>query len=228
MQQFDVAIFGKLKKLRTDYDAHAAATTGIHGAVSTATASKLVIRDANGRAQFADPAVDADVATRGWVNAGLATKGTVTSVGSGTGLTGGPITGSGSLSLANTAVTPATYTLATITVDAQGRITAASNGTGGVASVGASSPLASTGGANPSISIQASTAGQNGYMSSTDKAKLDGIASGAQVNAVTTVFGRTGAITADAGDYTVQKITGITVSVSSPSGGSNGDIWFKV
>jgi hypothetical protein len=69
----------------------------------------------------------------------LASGSGVTSISTGTGLTGGPITSTGTISIDNTAVTAGSYTLANFTVNAQGQITAASNGTALVSSFTAGS-----------------------------------------------------------------------------------------
>jgi len=48
-------IEGNEAQLRADLDAHTAATVGVHGATSAATANRLVIRDSDAQAHFGTP-----------------------------------------------------------------------------------------------------------------------------------------------------------------------------
>ncbi len=52
------------KAAASDLTNHAGLTTGVHGAVSAATASKIIIRDAAGRAKVAAPAAEDDIALK--------------------------------------------------------------------------------------------------------------------------------------------------------------------
>ncbi len=83
-----------------------------------------------------------------WVPVGSG-GGSVVLINTGTGLTGGPITISGTISMANTAVTPGSYTHTNFTVDAQGRLTSASTGT--IAGSGTGATLIKTGNAEPYV-----------------------------------------------------------------------------
>lgn len=149
-------------------------------------------------------------------------SGTVTSVdaaaGTGISVSGGPITASGTITITNTAPdtgVPAILsngsvpTLNTgITAEEIRTLIGAGDGTGSIESVTGTAPIVSSGGANPAISISAATTSAAGSMSASDKTKLDGIASGAQVNVATNLSYATATTTG-----TVASSTGTNATI---------------
>ena len=95
--------------------------------INVAESDLLVISDISSEDNPTKNIRVSDLAT--FINA---LSGTVTSIDTGVGLEGGPITTSGTISLSNTSVVAGQYNAANITVDEQGRITGATNGNQGI------------------------------------------------------------------------------------------------
>jgi hypothetical protein len=153
----------------------------------------------------------------------------------GTGITVTPAGTNIVLSLPASGVTPTSYTNANITVNAAGIITAASNGsaggvtsfigrTGAVVAVSGDYTVAQVTGAAPIASPTftgvptgpTAAAGTNTTQLATTAFVLGQSFITAATAPVTSVFGRTGAVLAVSGDYTVAQVTG-AAPIASPT-----------
>ena len=164
------------------------------------------------------------------VSATSSAAGTVTSVASGTGLTGGPVISAGTLSLANTAVAAGTYGgaigVASHTVDAQGRLTADSFTARSITGTAAEITVTNGDGVAgaPTISIPAA-------LTLTGKTATGGTFTGGLWNgtAIGVAYGGTGLATLTANNVILGNGTGAPSFVAPGTSGnvltSNGTTW---
>jgi hypothetical protein len=174
----------------------------------------------------ANPHVVVDIL--GYFSAPSTPAGTVTSVTTGSGLTGGPITTTGTIGLATTQALPAVACATNQIPKWSGSawVCAADAIGGGVASVTASAPLASTGGSTPDISLAGAIPVANGGTGRTSLVN-NGIVYGQGTAGLSTAVGGVGQVltaTAGAPAWSDSLSLNGNLGLSTPSTASAGSI----
>ena len=136
--------------------------------------------------------------------------GTVTSVATGPGLTGGPITTTGTVQLATSGVAPGVYSNPTITVDAFGRITLASPGSPAGFLLQATAPLQVNASWPQTISVNAASTTASGAVRLNDTTSSTLTTQAATANAVKVTY-----------DLATQANTNATNALNSATAASN-------
>lgn len=192
--------------------AHAALTSGTHGisafgAMLIDDADALTARGTLGLGTMATESAGSYLTVGGTAIAAdkLATLRTIEATGDASWSVtfDGSANASGLLTLANSGVPAGTYT--SVTVNAKGLVTGGSTPTT-LAGYGITdaAPLGHVGSSGAAHDV--ATGAFAGFMAAADKTKLDGIETGAQVNTVTSVAGKTGAVTLVKGDVGLSDV----------------------